>query len=118
MPVIFKSDKRDPLIIDKDGTLFYFDLPEGIRRQVRINMYATGDKSDGTIIAEAFRRSLYQWDNLVNEAGEPIPFSLPVRDAVCNDTEIFTDDDVLKFYQRFFAPEVEKKTQQADPNDG
>ncbi len=101
MPVVFKSEKREPIIITKQGdagepTEFYFDLSREKQRQARMQMYAGGERTAGAFITEIFRRALTGWKNLIDEAGKEIQFSIEVRDSIVNDTDIFTDDDVFK----------------------
>jgi hypothetical protein len=100
MPVVFKSEKQEPITITKQGdagepTLFIFVLSREKQRQARMQMYAGGERSAGAFITEIFRRALVGWDNLIDEAGHEIPFSIEVRDSLVNDTDIFTDADVF-----------------------
>lgn len=95
MPVVFKDTKREPLVIDKDGSKFFFDLPESKRRQIQINRYVSGDRDPGAFAIDTFRCALVGWENVTDQNGNDVPFSIPVRDSLVEDPAIFTDDDVL-----------------------
>jgi len=121
MAIVFQSESKKPVIITKAGddpkkpTLFYFKVTDGIRRQVALNSLITGSNF-GTKMAELFCMSLYRWDNLIDSKGKQIPFNAALRDVLVNETDVFTEDDVvevLDFYGYLVKtkPEVEKKTQ-------
>ena len=95
MPLVFKNQKRKPVTIEKDGSVFFFDLSKGRQRQVRLNMFLGGDRDPGALITEAFRKALYAWENVQDESGNPVEFSVEVRDALIDQTDTFTEDDMF-----------------------
>ncbi len=95
MPIKFKSKEVEPIKIEKEGTTFIFMPNESIRRQCSLNTLAKGMMEWGDICSAIFRESLVGWENLKDENDEDVPFSRPVRDALLDDMEIFTDSDVI-----------------------
>ena len=97
MPIVFKKTEAEQQIIEKDGTRFIFETSEGKRRQARMNTYAgmKGDRDFGSLIEDMFRKSLTGWENLVDENGKQVDYSIVVRDALVRETDIFNDSDVL-----------------------
>jgi len=108
MPITFKRDKKqEPNIIDKDGTKFYFKINEAVRKRVRLNMVLMGERDFGAMIMELFRVSLIGWENLYDENKAIIEFSIPVRDSIVCESDIFNDDDVLNIFN-LGAPDSKK----------
>lgn len=103
MPITFKCEKKDPFIIEREGTVFYFDLDEATITQAKITATLTGDRDPGVLMHSLFRRSLYKWDNLKDENGKDIACTMGMRDAVVCKSEIFDETDVLDFMV-FFDP--------------
>jgi len=106
MPIVFRDEKIPPVVIDKDGTLFYFTVTPGVKRQARLNMYLRGELDAGAFHNDLFRKALTGWENLVDPDGNEVPFSAQVRDRLVNGCDIFNDEDIITV----FGLAVEKKT--------
>lgn len=107
MPVVFKEVTREPYVLEINGTKFFFDVTERMRRQAMISAGVTGGELDfGKLMYDFFRVALYGWENLIDEKGEQVKFSVPVRDALVDLPDLFTVDHV---YDIFFEGTIEKK---------
>jgi hypothetical protein len=106
MPVVFKDVKPEKITIEKDGTLFYFQIDEGKRKSARLNFLIDPERDIGKIMIDHFRKALTGWDNLLNEDNDPVPFSIAVRDTLVNCMEVFNEEDVLGVLN----PDSKKKT--------
>jgi len=112
MPVVFKEVKREPYVLELKGTKFFFDVTERMKRQATINAGITGGPLDfGKLMYDFFRVALYGWENLVNEKGEQVKFSIPVRDALMDLPDLFTVNHVYDIFleETFAKKDIKKK---------
>jgi hypothetical protein len=112
MPVVFKDVKPEKITIEKDGTLFYFQIDEGKRKSARLNFLIDPERDIGKIMIDHFRKALTGWDNLLNEDNDPVPFSIAVRDTLVNCMEVFNEEDVLGVLN----PDSKKKDIDREPD--
>ncbi len=109
MPVVFKEVKPEDITIEKDGTKFIFRIDEGKRKSARLNFMLDPERDIGKIMLDHFRKALIGWENLVNEDGDQVPFSIAVRDTLVNGMEVFGEDDLLNILN----PDSKKKMEQS-----
>ena len=97
MPITFKSEVIKPITIDKEGTKFHFRINASVRRQANISSMLMG--GDNVVFVEnMFRKSLIGWDNLIDEKGNQVAFSITVRDLILDEMEIFDLDDIIEVF--------------------
>jgi len=102
MPITFKCEKQKPFTIERDGTVFYFDLDEGVTKRVHLNATISRENDYGALIVSLFRFALIGWDNLLDEKGNEIAFSVGIRDAlILKNDEIFVEKDIFNFMDHF-----------------
>lgn len=106
MPVVFKKQEPQKITIEKDGTKFFFEVNEARRRQARINMFLDKEHDMGKMTVDFFKTTLVGWQNLIDEDKKEMPFSIAVRDALVEETKIFSDDDV---FEVVFGEDTPKK---------
>lgn len=112
MAIVFKDKKIERLPIEKDGTTFWFEVTEGLKRQVALNQMFLSDADFGGFLNEIFRKALVAWDNLQLADGSLVKYTPEVRDKITNNVEIFEVNDVLKVFGLDMAadkPEVDTK---------
>lgn len=96
MPLVFKDEKREPIVITHDDVKLYFEISPGRQRQARINTMIQGGMRDfGVVCNEALKTALTKWEGVVDKNDKPIPFSIPIRDWLIEEAGIITDDDAL-----------------------
>ena len=112
--MIFLNEKTEPVIIEKDGTKFFFNYNDGVKKQAVINAAARRDESVGGEMLDRFRLSLAGWENLKDGSDNDIRFSVPIRDALVTETETFNIMDILDIVGE--KPDTEGEKSQKKPS--
>lgn len=121
MPVIFKNEKKEPLIIEKgfgndnNPTRFFFMLSPAVSRQSEIEVEISRENTIDKVIETKFRKSLIGWENLVDQDGKEVAFSIEARDFLIkeakdeNGDSLFNTGDILKVIDHYRGETPEKK---------
>jgi hypothetical protein len=94
MPVVFKGETKKPVVIDKDGTLFHFVQSRGKQMQSMLSAWLNGEDVSAALWKQ-FKLSLVKWENLQDSNGNEIEYSAAVRDALIEEGNVFSLDDVF-----------------------
>lgn len=115
MPVVFKNEKQEPIVITKNGaeggepTKFFFRPTYGKNMQAAL----TGGQDTALIMWDSFRRALIGWKNLVDADGNEVQFSEAVRDVII-DSGVFTWEDLFAVIAG--ERDAQKKTSTPEPS--
>lgn len=107
MPLVFKEQLPETITIEKEGTQFYFEVDASTRNAMRLSFYINADKDFAEVMLDRFCKCLKGWDNLVDEQGNFIPFSIAVRNALVYNASVFDEADIINV----LIPDSKKKTE-------
>jgi len=114
MPITFKCEKQKPFTIERDGTVFYFDLDDAVMKRVKLNATLSREYDYGALMVSLFRFALIGWDNLLDEKGNEIAFTSGIRDALVLKSDVFDENDIIEFMEHFEPTGVEATTENKD----
>ena len=118
MAITFKENAPTRHTIDKDGTLFHFEINAAKRKRARIQQALTKEGNVAEMMLDLFRTALVDWNNLLDEDGKEIPFSIAVRDGLIENTDVFDENDVFDVVTNAWTPEAKDAAAKKQPAKG